>query len=386
MEKPSPGHAARVSRRAWACPTQNRHWTHGSHLTDASLISTAAQRAGIGEVRAWAAAEALGIEAHVVPRLSNTIAALSAVAAASPATPASARQGRIAALRELAAEHAAVRTPAMPSASSPSEMSSSELRILFDRPVPDNLQRSLETRWTAIDARRTRLSRQIDLGNPSHPLTRQLNEALQPSRMQLSRSHYPQAVGQEVAVVAIDNWLGVERAVTQLAGSGEKLTVDHLKSINQALGNGISLGTSSAGVVRRFGEYRTETQGPVGAGQRKYLAPEGRNIEQAMTSFMGWLEGAERSGMHPVQIAAQAYMRLTSIHPFPDANGRTARLAMNWILQSHGYPPAALEPEHMNRMFAPESASVVPEPGAAEQEVTTGIERSLSVAERLVSR
>jgi Fic/DOC family len=371
---------------SWACQMRTLHWIRGCNRTEADRISTAAQRAGLDEARAWAAAGVLGTEVHAIPRLLSTIEQLRALETLGPATTASERQSRISALRDLTTEHAAVRIEAEPTATSPSEIGLIELRNLFNRPVPDTVQRSMETRWAAIDATRTRLSRQIDFKNPNHPETRQLHEALQRSRMQLSRSHYPQTVGQDVAVRSIDNWLGVERAVTQMAGRGEKLSLDHLKSINQSLGSGISLGTSSAGEVLRYGEYRTQTQGPVGAGQRQYLDPRNQNIEQAMNDFMGWLQSAEQNGMHPVQIASQAYMRLTSIHPFPDANGRTARLAMNWILQSHGYPPAGLEPEHMNRIFARESVSVVPEPGAAEQEVTTSIERSLSVAEAQVRR
>ena len=363
-----------------------RYWVRSSNTTQASLISIAAERAGIHEASAWAAASALDIGAHHIPRLLRATSALRALDAAVPAASASDRQTRITALQELANEHAAVRTQAAPTATPPSEMSNTELRALFDRPLPDRLQRDLETRWTAIDAQRAQLSRRIDFGNPNHPETRQLNEALLASRMALSRSHYPQAVGQEVANRSIDNWLGVERAVTQMAGRGEKLSLDNLKAINQALGSGLSLGRSSTGAAQSYGEYRTQPQGPVGAGQRQYLDPQGQNIEQAMTDFMGWLQGAERSGMHPVQMASQAYMRLSSIHPFPDANGRTGRMAMNWILQSHGYPPAGLEPQHMPRMFSPERSSVVPEPGAAEREVTESVERSLSVAEAQLNR
>jgi Fic family protein len=79
-------------------------------------------------------------------------------------------------------------------------------------------------------------------------------------------------------------------------------------------------------------------------------------------------------------------MQLSSIHPFPDSNGRTVRLAINGILQSHGYPPVGLEPEHIKHIFPPDSTSVVSLSGTTEQDYTQGVERSLSVAQAQVRR
>lgn len=47
-------------------------------------------------------------------------------------------------------------------------------------------------------------------------------------------------------------------------------------------------------------------------------------------------------GHHP---AFDAHYRLTAIHPFPDGNGRTARLLMNLMLLRSGFPPIAIRPE-----------------------------------------
>ena len=45
---------------------------------------------------------------------------------------------------------------------------------------------------------------------------------------------------------------------------------------------------------------------------------------------------------HPVLYASDAHYGLVQIHPFVDGNGRTARLLMNLILMSFGYPPAII--------------------------------------------
>ncbi|RYG30140.1 Fic family protein [bacterium] len=47
----------------------------------------------------------------------------------------------------------------------------------------------------------------------------------------------------------------------------------------------------------------------------------------------------------PVERAAKLHHGIASIHPFTDGNGRTARLAMNFILLAAGYPPISIPTE-----------------------------------------
>lgn len=44
----------------------------------------------------------------------------------------------------------------------------------------------------------------------------------------------------------------------------------------------------------------------------------------------------------PVERAARLHHGIASIHPFADGNGRTARLAMNFVLLAAGYPPVSI--------------------------------------------
>lgn len=68
--------------------------------------------------------------------------------------------------------------------------------------------------------------------------------------------------------------------------------------------------------------------------------PNPFKVPERMTEFIQWL-GATKD-LHPVELAAEAHYRLVTIHPFIDGNGRTARLLMNLVLISHGYPPAII--------------------------------------------
>ena len=41
--------------------------------------------------------------------------------------------------------------------------------------------------------------------------------------------------------------------------------------------------------------------------------------------------------LHPLELAAWCHWKLVRIHPFQDGNGRTARIAMNFVLHKNGY-------------------------------------------------
>jgi len=51
-----------------------------------------------------------------------------------------------------------------------------------------------------------------------------------------------------------------------------------------------------------------------------------------------------RDRVHPVEFAALVHLRLVTIHPFKDGNGRTGRLLMNLALLQDGYPVTIIPP------------------------------------------
>lgn len=69
--------------------------------------------------------------------------------------------------------------------------------------------------------------------------------------------------------------------------------------------------------------------------------PNPAKVPDLMAAFGAWLETSSPSA----DAAFEAHLRLVSIHPFSDGNGRTARLLMNLILLRAGYPPVAVRPE-----------------------------------------
>jgi len=69
--------------------------------------------------------------------------------------------------------------------------------------------------------------------------------------------------------------------------------------------------------------------------------PNPAKVPDLMAGFGRWLESVEPS----VATALDAHLRLVSIHPFSDGNGRVARLLMNLLLLRAGYPPVSVRPE-----------------------------------------
>jgi len=70
--------------------------------------------------------------------------------------------------------------------------------------------------------------------------------------------------------------------------------------------------------------------------------PHPIKVPELMDNFVVWLH---ESAGDPVTIAADAHLKLVTIHPFVDGNGRTARLLMNLLLMQEGYPPAIIRTE-----------------------------------------
>lgn len=84
------------------------------------------------------------------------------------------------------------------------------------------------------------------------------------------------------------------------------------------------------------GRYRSM---PVMIAGSRYVPPQPWAVPVQMEQCFAWY-AASRNALHPVLLAAEMHERIVTIHPFIDGNGRTARLAMNLILLSHGYPIA----------------------------------------------
>jgi len=126
------------------------------------------------------------------------------------------------------------------------------------------------------------------------------------------------------------------RSLAQELGSHQNIREDDILSIHRMVLTGID--------DEWAGQYR-HTEVMVKGVMKAFPKPQ--SVPYAMQEFVGWLQ--QDTAEHPVRIAAQAHFKLVNIHPFVDGNGRTARLLMNLILLTNGYPMAVIRNEDRTR-------------------------------------
>lgn len=69
----------------------------------------------------------------------------------------------------------------------------------------------------------------------------------------------------------------------------------------------------------------------------RFLPPLPTEIHPLLMDFFKWYSKS-RNKLHPVEQAALVHLRLVTIHPFTDGNGRISRLMMNFVLHRHSFP------------------------------------------------
>ncbi|HHB79439.1 MAG TPA: DNA-binding protein [Saprospiraceae bacterium] len=87
------------------------------------------------------------------------------------------------------------------------------------------------------------------------------------------------------------------------------------------------------------GRYRTV---PVIISGSAHKPPQPYLLARKMEELMEFYD-AKKQVLHPVILAAEMHLRLVTIHPFIDGNGRTSRLLMNLILLQNGFTIANLK-------------------------------------------
>jgi len=70
---------------------------------------------------------------------------------------------------------------------------------------------------------------------------------------------------------------------------------------------------------------------------RKFMPPFPAEIYPLLMDFFKWYHKS-KDKIHPVELAALVHLKLVTIHPFADGNGRISRLMMNFVLNKRGFP------------------------------------------------
>ena len=80
-----------------------------------------------------------------------------------------------------------------------------------------------------------------------------------------------------------------------------------------------------------------------------HMPPQPFLVSKQIEELFIWFN-SNKLILHPIILAAEFHVRLVTIHPFVDGNGRTSRLLMNLILLSNGYVIANIKGDYETRM------------------------------------
>lgn len=175
------------------------------------------------------------------------------------------------------------------------------------------------------------------------------------------------------ALKARRNWKQADDFVAARAKETTAITINDLKEINRILNDGMP---NNGG---RPGEFRVvdETAG----GGSAYPGPE--FVSFLTEDFVRWVND-KLTQVKTLELAAVAYQRFVSIHPFSDGNGRTGRLFADLILERGGLLPAAYDGgEVMVAIFAqPQKGTEIVTTEAVIQRVFRAVMRSSELLSR----
>jgi Fic family protein len=101
---------------------------------------------------------------------------------------------------------------------------------------------------------------------------------------------------------------------------------------------------------KEIGEWKIRENEIINYKGEKFEFSKPSVVKDEMHSLLNWLSAEadkikanKKDAMHPAILAFDFHLRYLTIHPFYDGNGRTARILMNLILISYGFPPVIIK-------------------------------------------
>lgn len=116
--------------------------------------------------------------------------------------------------------------------------------------------------------------------------------------------------------------------VKEKIANGEPLDEEIVKEIHHLLTENIFVG----------GIYRNSPARITGA---SFRPPYGEEMLRDMKYF--YVDFSWKRNSNPIEYAAWTHAEFVRIHPFPDGNGRTSRMIMNYQLMSYGLLPISIQ-------------------------------------------
>lgn len=225
------------------------------------------------------------------------------------------------------------------------------VKKLFDRSISKSWQIYFKNKWRLFDRiRQSQINwNDLLLSVQKNQYDQEVYNVYQVHRLGASSTISRQS---NINKLALEKWLAADRLIHEWATNKESITLEKILKLNETLDveNAQQVNPLvSINPMFLFNPFLPKTvkgsagnlrDGDVFVANSPYkkMYIDHMDIPQALNDFFNWLSKAEQT-MHPIELAAHAYHRLVSIHPFKNGNGRTARMVMDWILIKNNFPP-----------------------------------------------
>ena len=114
-------------------------------------------------------------------------------------------------------------------------------------------------------------------------------------------------------------------------------------TLSTAFGKGVKYKKDIAGKLR---------QHQVAIPGSRFMPPFPVETYTLLTDFFRWY-GRNKDHIHPAELAALVHLKLVTIHPFADGNGRISRLIMNFVLRRYRFPMLNIPYEKRSGYYMP---------------------------------
>lgn len=149
---------------------------------------------------------------------------------------------------------------------------------------------------------------------------------------QTGQEYYVKTTGHLFSVSEVINHARDAKTIKQTTGKDVELTAEFIAdNINCHL------------FGEPFGRYRSPWNYPViGLKGADWVIPSGRRVDGEIEELLNWYNHDSKD-LHPIERAGIFHAEFIRIHPFPDGNGRTGRLLVNYELVKNGYPTITIK-------------------------------------------
>lgn len=137
------------------------------------------------------------------------------------------------------------------------------------------------------------------------------------------------------SILEVRNYQHAVKETEKLTGQKQKLNKEIILKLHEFAMKDL-LPKEKLGQFRSGDIYVVDDLGD-GREQLRYQGPKADRVVKLINEMVEWWEDATADDLHPVLKAGLLHLQFVSIHPFPDGNGRLARLLTQYSLYYDGW-------------------------------------------------